>query len=340
MRPATAVLVLATLLVAWSEAAYYPLEQLDPVLVVFYAVPVWALVWCLRRWPPAGWPGVVLAGAVYGFVVEGVIVPVLYESPLFTTSYTSLAWHLVVSVLCGVVGVGLGLRTWPARRLAGLVVGLGLLLGLWWPAWWRDAGQVEPGVGGFAVVVAAVSVVTALGHAALQHLAPVLHRWALKRPARVETVALAGLVTLGWLAMAAANPVALVQLPVLLAVCAWGLRRASAPPGAAGVVAIAITEPFHWRRLLLLGVLPVVATATYAAAVATGLGPAEATDLATAFVAGPQWLLGYLVLLAALSRVRAWPVAAGVGRAGHHRQQTTPRPEDEQPWPTDPSVTR
>lgn len=60
-----------------------------------------------------------------------VLVAVLYELPPFTISYTSLAWHMLVSVGVGLLGIEAALRARRWWMMPALVLGFGVFLGLW-----------------------------------------------------------------------------------------------------------------------------------------------------------------------------------------------------------------
>ncbi len=84
--------------------------------------------------------GVFLAGAVFGWLLEGVVVGTAYEMLPLSISFTGLAWHALISF-------ALGLWALPEilSRRRGLVlpaaIGIGLFFGAWainWNA--NDAG--------------------------------------------------------------------------------------------------------------------------------------------------------------------------------------------------------
>lgn len=312
VRTAVAMLATSVVLVAFSESFYYDeTEALTPALALWYAVPTAAFVWMLRRFAVGSLAGLVLAGAVYGFVVEGVLVTELYSAPLFTISYTPLAWHMLVSVLVGFWAVAVALRHerwWYAPAVA---VGVGVLLGAWWPAW----GPRDPAV--LTLELLEPTVALAVGHAVLG-LVPL----PTTRPSRLVTAATAlvigGLFVVGPLLSV---PWAPLLLGPLLALCWYGLRREAAataagapstdadadarrpgdpgPPvrtSAAGPLLTRLRAPVRFGRLAWLALVPVTAGAVYA--VARPLAP----DDAQALVGAPQLLLGYIAF--------AWAVTA------------------------------
>jgi len=85
-----------------------------------------------------------LAGAVFGWLAEGVIVQTTYEGLPLSISFTGLAWHALISVWVGWYAVRKALRTSIRTTvLVGAAIGLGY--GFWAISWW-----VEPD-GGLAI---------------------------------------------------------------------------------------------------------------------------------------------------------------------------------------------
>jgi len=181
-RPALGVLTVSALLTAFSESFYWYAGGTDyPGRVLFYLIPTMALLWALASFPRRGWSAVMLVGAVYGFVTEGVLTPIVYGAfPFdpFALSYTALAWHTPLAVGFGLVLLHRLLASGsPAQTLAAIaafwgvwalqlrvpfddyeeVASLALLVG--------DVGTVT-----FACSTTAATVVVATGHLVLDHV--------------------------------------------------------------------------------------------------------------------------------------------------------------------------
>jgi hypothetical protein len=86
---------------------------------------------------------VFLAGAVYGWLAEGVLVQTMYDSFPLNISLTGLSWHALISVLCGWYFMRRWLRDGARETLLG-GVGLGLYYGFWSSGWWVEAQVNEP----------------------------------------------------------------------------------------------------------------------------------------------------------------------------------------------------
>lgn len=324
-RRGLALLVVAALLTAFSETFYWYAGGTDyPARVIFYLIPTTALLWTIARWPGSRWPTVVLAGAVYGFVTEGVLTTVVYGGfPFdpFAISYTALAWHALISVGFGLVLLHRLLASGSVTRAVAAIALFGAFWGVWattlrlppgdgdeLPALASLIGNVD--VGAFALYTVAATAVVGACHLLLGRLV---------RPADLSPgqgwlrfVLVAGTVWFVILVVPAA-PWAPIELAALLALCAWGLTRYSRSAASTPPLASVICAPVPARRLGLLAALPLAAVATYAALRAAD--PSE--DAIRAYLLEPlvaaQTLLGWGLFLAALGDA-ARPATRALGR--------------------------
>ena len=129
---------LGLITVTWSELWFYPVDRENLAgLTAVYIAAACLLVAFLDRYPERGLAGLFVAAGLFGFVIEGVPVPILYEAVPASILWTSISWHALVSVMVGWVATSWLLRKPPAEAALWFVA-LGLLLGLWqswaWPA--------------------------------------------------------------------------------------------------------------------------------------------------------------------------------------------------------------
>lgn len=323
-RRALALLVVAALLTAFSETFYWYAGGTDyPARVVFYLIPTTALLWTIARWPGSRWPTVVLAGAVFGFITEGVLTTVLYGGfPFdpFAIPYTALAWHALISVGFGLVLLHRLLARGPVARAAAAIA----LFGAFWGTWATTlrlppedgdelpalAGLVgEVGIGTFALYTLAATLVIGACHFLLGRIV----RPADLSPGRgwLRFILVAGTVWFVILVVPAA-PWAPIELAVLLAICAWGLTRCSRRAASSPPLATILCEPLPARRLGLLAALPLAAVSAYAALLAADPGEEAIRSYVLEPLVAAQALFGWGLFLAALGRA-ARPATGALG---------------------------
>ena len=211
-----------------------------------------------------------VAGAAFGWLIEGVWVLTLYgtePSAPFPLSIviTGLSWHALISVLCGWYGARWALTRWGVRGALLYALAAGILWGLWAPFTWSEVPPIVASVPAFFT------------HAILASALFVLSLWLLEalrldqfRPGRVTVALVILLHVAGFVAgpMRIAGIWSLVILPPLLGlvlILLWMSRNVITEHQTI-LEAGSRTAPL--AAYLGLLVLPFVATATYAAALA------------------------------------------------------------------------
>lgn len=259
----------ATAAVMASERVYWPWGgiSVDNILGIsaYYALPMAATLWLLARVRASRFSQVVLAGAVFGFLVEGVLTSVIYEDgPLPVLALLFVGWHGVVAF----VGFWYLARRWLVGRRRGFLVLGSLGIGLYWGLWaqtWRlpeaadglDVTGLAPTPSEFALYAIAVGGTLTVAHWLLGFVWPrrlVAHRW----------VGLTiGVLLVGYHVVAAVVvvPWAPLKLAALLALPVWLLwrRRAIDGPDLFGQLAgrVRLTDA------ALLLVMPLVASGVF-----------------------------------------------------------------------------
>jgi hypothetical protein len=266
---------------AWSEVGFWARFRTDD------SAPGWLITWLayslvvavvlrvVRRFPLRGAAGVVLVGALYGWLVEGVVAATVYGPLPVSVVWTGVAWHGLLTV-----GVGWILLPRAVRRGGVRAVGwcalVGVVWGLWSVGWWAsppEEGQVlaRPELASYAGFVAIVCVSAAVGYAVMHACAP----RADDRPSRWTLVAVLAVLTVWWvLTIVVAIPWAPVMLALLVALVWASLRRlemreAAAEPRASDAggddrAVLGWAPGIPWRSLPPLAALPAAALATYA----------------------------------------------------------------------------
>lgn len=98
------ILLSSTVMVFFSEKAFWYIQGYAIFeLVLFYALPVAACVWVIELFKVQRLSGVVLVGSLFGFLVEGVLTPVVYEAGLLDPIMPAyfVGWHGMLSLVLG-----------------------------------------------------------------------------------------------------------------------------------------------------------------------------------------------------------------------------------------------
>ncbi len=229
---------------------------------VLYSVLAYLTLAIIRHFRLAdGW-GVVLAGAFFGWICEGVVAMTVFGDPSMpfplTIVWTALAWHAPISLLVGWLAFGFALRErqpWPTLVLS---TSVGLFWGAWALGWPADSPPILVPPDEFALHAG----VATLG-LALAHLAIAAGRPQDFAPSRFGLV-LASAAVLAFFAFITVPtvPIAPLVLLPLLGFLWFVLRRhrAGTPEGS---VLARLAEPVRGRNLAALALMPIIATAVY-----------------------------------------------------------------------------
>lgn len=243
-----------------------------------------------------GWT-LLLAGAFFGWIDEGVFAMTMFGDPSmpfpFTIAWTALAWHGPISLALGWYALGLALRAPSMRPALMLSLGFGVFWGLWAFGWTADEPPVanEPIV--FLLNATACTILVGLAH-----LAVAAGRPAEFLPSRAGMI-VAALPVAAFFALLTTPtvPIAPLVLLPLLGLLALALRRGRAAR-ADGSLLAALAAPVRGRNLAALALMPLGATLVYGVA-ADAFAPSHAVLLA---VAGATSLGGLVLFLLSLRR--------------------------------------
>jgi hypothetical protein len=279
VRPAAFVLGTGAVSWAWSEVGFWARFRVDDsplgwvITWLAYSLVVAVVLRVVRRFPVRGAAGVILVGALYGWLVEGVVAATVYGPLPVSLIWTGVAWHGLLTVAVGWILLPRAVRRGGARAVAWCAL-VGALWGLWSAGWWAsppDEGQVlaRPELASYAAFVAVVTASAAVGYAVMSSCAPRTG----ERPARWSLPVVLLVLGAWWVVtVVMAIPWAPVVLALLVALVWASLRRLepralSDPPprDATDPSAVLGWAPgIPWRSLAPLAALPVAAVATYA----------------------------------------------------------------------------
>ena len=142
------VLLVTAISVFFSEKAYwYPQGYDIALLITFYTPTIYVVLWAIDAFKINSLSGMILISAVYAFLVEGVITPVMFEGGIlspFMPAYF-IGWHGLLSIVFGFYLI----RRWLVNRNWKMMLGgsafFGLLWGVWSITYWLPENGIEWG---------------------------------------------------------------------------------------------------------------------------------------------------------------------------------------------------
>jgi hypothetical protein len=237
---------------------------------------------------------VFLAGAVFGWLGEGLVVQTAYEQLPFSISFTGLAWHAAITVLAGWYFLRRAIHSPNPRMMVWLSAGIGLAYGLWASGWWIEPDGGVSSLGEFGLFSFIPAGIAALAY------------WLLDCFPVDEVIPSKWL---GWLLFGSfglyflfvtvpSQPVAAVILPVLLGTAYLGLRW-NREAEERNPVLVALPGPAGPARYLILLLIPGLGVSLYA--VFLSLNVNIPVYILTYFLIMP---LGFILFF--LSMYRVW----------------------------------
>jgi hypothetical protein len=269
-------LALATgmILLYFSELAFWarpnagtlPPEILPTYLA--YSLAAYAFLTILAAFRVRNTHALFLAGALFGWLVEGVIVQTMVDDFPLGISFTGLAWHASITVMVGWYAVQRALAQqslWPTLRLS---VWIGLGYGIWAIGWWREAPP-PTALPAFAAYVYGSTALLILAYAVAGRLGP-----AGFAPSRIERAAVAGLTAAYFVFITVpAQPRSLLILPPLAFLTVLALRR-NALTETHGDLIPDLCVRKRTANLAGLVALPATASAVYGLTLSLNIRPA------------------------------------------------------------------
>ena len=224
-----------------SYGTFLPTYIFITVIVLFHVRNIWALV---------------LAGALYGWVLEGVIVWQMYEALPFSISWTPLGWHVIVDVWLGWYLVRRIMLNNHYIITAIFALGLGVFWGVWATWYGIEQALIEPGQ--FAQFTLFVGFLWIIANAALGKLLMTEFK-----PSKAEIgVCVAAIVILFAVQIVPMIPIALFVLPPLIAISLYALWRNRYKENRPHLLNT-FRGPVHWANYGLLYLTPLTASLTY-----------------------------------------------------------------------------
>ncbi len=243
-----------------------------------------------------------LAGATYGWVVEGGLSYTLYgtepSAPLpLSISITGLSWHALISVMVGWWATGRALTVSRPRQLVWISLAIGIFWGVWAMFLLRETPPIETTVPAFFLN----AVLLTLG---------LMASWWVSLRAGVREFRPGGLglvlCTLVVGLFFAQHVLILGVLPVVVFPMVLGLALVPLYHHRRYAKLSSPSDPFlgsfHTGRLPIMALIPCVATVVYCLAAASGMERLPINTIVYYFLTGPIGLL--LLILAIFVSIR------------------------------------
>lgn len=248
------------------------------------------------------WP-LFLAGAVFGWLAEGLIVQTVYKDIPLSISFTGLAWHALITIWVGWHAVRRALAS-RIRSTITLAAAIGFGYGCWSITWWvePDGGIVMPL--DFAVYSVLTSLLLIVAYRIYNKTIP-----ACFTPNRAAEIVAAILFLLYFIFVTIpATSMAAFILPVLLAAVFLTLRHNKRIEGRGSLLDSTTEVDSAWHYLGLL-VLPLTAIAIYT--IAWYLGLRWHTNWVFYLITTPAGFVLLFVSLIKVWRMRSAETAVG-----------------------------
>ncbi len=270
------------------------------VLALFYLLPTLVMLITVAAGRLQRLHEMLLVGAVFAFVVEGVLTPVLYsDGALPVLAALFVGWHGLLSI----VGFWYLARRWLLTGDLRTLTGVGALVGVLWGLWATVAALDPPpqpaigpilSPGAFAVYAFEVGAVLMAAHWLIGFV------WPKEWSPSPRTATFVGIAVAVYLAVAVVPtvPWAPMKLMVLVGVTLWVLRQSRTRVGDGHPTVLeALAGRVPARRVSVLVILPASAAVTYAALwqlhlplpTATAIYWAMVAAVVTAGAAGLVW---------------------------------------------------
>jgi hypothetical protein len=215
-----------------------------------YTLSAYGFLVALAYFKVSNWRGLFLCGAIYGWVVEGVIAGQMYLAFPVQLVWTPLAWHGLIVAL-GIFWLPRISLSWRLGKQIWLYCALGLGFGLW-AMWWPLERQPMPGFSEIIAYLVGLSLVPIAAQL-------VIDRWgtSLLAVSKRESIAVGSLLSILWLIRAGLTlQLTVLAFPVLAGLTLWALRHQPQ-----GVILIQrwVEVPANPARHFLFLIVPVMA---------------------------------------------------------------------------------
>ncbi len=186
---------------------------------LIYSVLAFFVLLMVNRFEVGDVYSVFLVGAVFGWLVEGVVVQTVYTDFPFGIVWTPLAWHALISVLAGAYLARKALGEWDGKKAALFFIFLGIFWGFW-ASYWKLEDGYAVGIWDFAIYTFLSTLLLVAAYAVLNSSSP----WGFE-PRRLEVGAFTAVLLFFGIFTFLAVPFSVLVLPPLIGLALYALRR-------------------------------------------------------------------------------------------------------------------
>lgn len=250
------------ILVFYSEHMFWarrlPDQNVGSYLLVWlvYSVSGYAMLAAIDRFRVYDKHGVFLAGALFGWLTEGIIVQTTYEMLPFSLAWTGLAWHALISTVIGWYGLSRALMARSILLRLRWTVCIGLFWGFWGIFWQFEEPETAVNASQFVIYSFAVTIPLIPSYLLSNSLASGF------RAGKWEIRLVAGLFLIMFVVVILFLPIALLVLPPLIALIYWALQNNRIKASESVLVLSGESRP---RNYFILLVMPLTASIIYIA---------------------------------------------------------------------------
>ncbi|KPU62760.1 hypothetical protein EP1X_06800 [Thermococcus sp. EP1] len=222
-----AVFSLGFILMFYSEMMFWarwrPEDTISGLLMTWfiYSVLAFFVLLFFERFCVDDIYSIFLLGAVFGWLVEGVVVQTAYEAFPFQLVWTPLAWHALISVLIGLYFVGNALSEWKFKKAAAFFALLGAFWGVW-AIYWKFEDGYAITTAEFAVYAFSTGIALMASYIVFSLVRPRTFE-----PTKAETWIFSGVLAFFALSTVVAIPFSPLVLLPLLGVSFYALKKLS-----------------------------------------------------------------------------------------------------------------
>ncbi len=253
-------------------------------LTLFYAIFAYVLLGSLHWFSVKSITDLFLVGALVGWAIEGIIIPVVYEAVPISFIFPSVSWHGLINVLLGWYIIRRVMRLNRMHYSIAMFTIIGLIWGAWATWFWTDPELQPLTPNDFAFFALAAAALWAVGMALVDYAGTTSFRVS-KWEQRVLLVFGGGLAIM---MAASAFPFSLAIIPFLW-LTVRALRRPVNSSGDAIVSSLA-AKPAWWQYSLI-PLTPLSASLVYPLFYNANQGVPSETIVFILLLIGSIWLV-------------------------------------------------